>query len=268
MEHEGEEESGEMFSPNESGEYMPHNDAVSFTVHGLRDALTPAESTVIEPPRPADEYIIQLEVTMADWPSRLHPPAFSWNAGMVLYVLKSDPVMREREHIQVDGPGLVYLFFYDRHGCRGLTKEAALAICSHLADTFAEWIGRSVHFEVVPLLLEEGHHCMTAAQERCRQRIQTLEQPSLPIHAAGSASSRSSQQLVGGVPSIPEGQDGAAEQETPRVSASRLRRCPIKVRLTPGGGGGGSPPSSPECPGGADSDDYSTASESGGGHSH
>ena len=32
--------------------------------------------------------------------------------------------------------------------------------------------------------------------------------------------------------------------------------------------GGGSPPSSPECPGGADSDDYSTASESGEGRRH
>ena len=31
---------------------------------------------------------------------------------------------------------------------------------------------------------------------------------------------------------------------------------------------GGSPPSSPECPGGADSDDYSTASKSGGGCRH
>ena len=50
MEHEGEEESGEMFSPNESGEYTPCNDAVaSFTVQGLRDALTAAESTVTEP---------------------------------------------------------------------------------------------------------------------------------------------------------------------------------------------------------------------------
>ena len=35
-----------------------------------------------------------------------------------------------------------------------------------------------------------------------------------------------------------------------------------------GGGGGGSPPSSPERPGGADSDDYSTASESGEGCRH
>ena len=49
MEHEGEEESGEMFSPNESGEYMLCNDVASFTVQGLRDALTAAESTVTEP---------------------------------------------------------------------------------------------------------------------------------------------------------------------------------------------------------------------------
>ena len=52
MEHEGEEESGEMFSPNESGEYTLHNDVVSFIVQGLRDALTVAESTVMEPLHP------------------------------------------------------------------------------------------------------------------------------------------------------------------------------------------------------------------------
>ena len=264
MECEGEEESGDMFSPNESGEYMPHIDAVSFTVQGLRDVLTAAESTVTEPLHPMDEFIIQLEVTMADRPGRPHPPAFSWNGGMVQHVLKSDLALRELEHIQVNSPGLAYLFFYDRHGHCGLTKEAALTIHSHLADTFAEWIGRSTHFNAVPLLLEEGCWCMTTAQERCRQCIQTQEQPSLPIHMVGSASSGSSQ-LVGRVPPIPEGQDGAAEQETPRVSMGRLCRCPTKMRLTPGGGGGSSLPSSPEHPGGADSDDYSTASESGGG---
>ena len=115
------------------------------------------------------------------------------------HVLKSDLALRELEHIQVDSPGLVYLFFYDRHGCHGLMKEVALAICSHMVDAFAEWIGRSTHFNAVPLLLEEGHQCMTAAQERCRQCIQTQEQPSLPIHVTGSGSSGSSQ-LVGRVP--------------------------------------------------------------------
>ena len=66
MEHEREEESGEMSSPNESREYMLHHDAPSFTVQGLRDALTAAESAATGPPCPVDEFIIQLEVTMAD----------------------------------------------------------------------------------------------------------------------------------------------------------------------------------------------------------
>ena len=66
MEHEREKESGEMFSPNESGEYTPHHDAASFTVQGLRDALTAAESTVTEPQHPTDEFVIELEVMMVD----------------------------------------------------------------------------------------------------------------------------------------------------------------------------------------------------------
>ena len=39
------------------------------------------------------------------------------------HVLKSDPALRDLEHVQVDGPGLTYLFFYDRHGYRGLSNE-------------------------------------------------------------------------------------------------------------------------------------------------
>ena len=54
----------------------------------------------------------------------------------------------------------------------------------------------------------------------------------------------------------------------PRASMGRPHRHPTKVRPMPGSRGGGSPPSLPECPGGADSDDYSTASESGGGCRH
>ena len=154
---------------------------------------------------------------------------------MVQHVLKSDLALRELECIQVDSPGLAYLLFCDRHGHHSLTKEAALAICSHLADTFAEWIGRSVHFNVIPLLLEEGCQCMTAAQKRCRQHIWTQKQPCLPIHVAGSASSESSQ-LVGRVPPVPEGQDGATEQETLRVTVGRPHRHPTKIRPTPGGG--------------------------------
>ena len=103
-------------------------------------------------------------------------------------------------------------------------------------DAFAEWIGRSVHFDAVPLLLEEGCQCTMAAQERCRQCIQTQEQPGLPIHVTGSGSSGSSQ-LVGRVPPVPEAQDGTAEQETPRVSVGKPHRHLTKVRPAPRGGG-------------------------------
>ena len=88
------EESGEMYSPNESGEYTPHGDAPNFSVQGLWDALTEAESMVTEPPVPTDEFIIQLEVTMADRPGRPQPPAYSWNGGLVRHALKSDPALR------------------------------------------------------------------------------------------------------------------------------------------------------------------------------
>ena len=126
MEHDREEESGEMYSPNESGEYMPHSDVPNFTVQGLRDALNKAESTVTEPPPLAEEFIIQLEVTMADRPGRPWLPAYSWNGGLVQHALKNDPAMRDLKHVQADGPGLAYLFFHDRHGYRGLSKEEAL----------------------------------------------------------------------------------------------------------------------------------------------
>ena len=143
MEREREDESEEMFSPNEVGEYMPCEDAAQFTVQGLTDVLTAVESTETEHPLPTEEYVMQLEVTMADRPGQLCPLPFSWNVGMVLHVLKNDLALRELGHVQVDSPGTAYLFFYDRHGCHGLSKEAALSVHSHLADTFSGWIGQS-----------------------------------------------------------------------------------------------------------------------------
>ena len=76
-----------------------------------------------------------------------------------------------------------------------------------------------------------------------------------------------SSQLVGGVPPVPEAQDGVAELEMPRVNAARPLRRQTKAKPAPGEGGG-SPPSSPECPGGADSDGYSMTIESGEGRRH
>ena len=87
----------------------------SFSVQGLSDALTVLE-TVTEVQLPSKEFALQLEVTMADHHGHLCPPTFSWNAGMILHVLKSDPTLRDHKHVQVDGPGTAYLFFYDKQG--------------------------------------------------------------------------------------------------------------------------------------------------------
>ena len=86
-------------------------------MQGLSDALVDIGEGTGE--TPAEEYAMMLEVTMADHPGRPCPPAFSWNAGMVMHILKSNPVLRELEHVQVDGPGIAYLFFYGQAGPSG-----------------------------------------------------------------------------------------------------------------------------------------------------
>ena len=63
---------------------------------------------------PAEYYTLLLEVTIADPPGHPSPPAFSWNVGMVLHVLKGDPALRDLEYVQMDGLGTAYLFFYDK----------------------------------------------------------------------------------------------------------------------------------------------------------
>ena len=84
-----------MYSPDEQGGYTPADGTQAFTVQGLTDALSglQPEDTVVESPK--EELILQLEVTMADCPGRPHPPAFSWNASMVMHILKNDPALRD-----------------------------------------------------------------------------------------------------------------------------------------------------------------------------
>ena len=125
------EHSGEMYSPDEQGEYALLNGAPRFSVQGLSNALADVGEGVTEPP--AEEYAMMLEVVMADHPGRPHPPTFSWNAGMVMHILKSDPVLRELEHVQVDGPGTAYLFFYDRQGHR---QDTTYAVRVHVEEAF------------------------------------------------------------------------------------------------------------------------------------
>ena len=63
----------------------------SFSVQGLSDALSAldTEVTVVQPP--SEELTLLLEVIMADHQGCPCPPAFSWNTGMVMHVLKGDP---------------------------------------------------------------------------------------------------------------------------------------------------------------------------------
>ena len=60
-------------------------------------------------------------------------------------------------------------------------------------------------------------------QERCRQHVRPLEEPVLHVHASKSMGS-GSLQLVGGVPSVQEVQEGVVEPEMPRVNAARPHR--------------------------------------------
>ena len=96
------EDLGEMYSPDDQGECTSLGEAPQFSLQGLSDALEGTREGMGE--TSAKEHALMLEVTMADCPGRSHPPAFSWNMGMVMHVLKSDLALRELEHVQVDGP--------------------------------------------------------------------------------------------------------------------------------------------------------------------
>ena len=110
------EESGEMYLPDEQGEYVPEVGASSFSVQGLSDALTALDTEVKEVQSPSEEFALQLEVMMADCPGCPHPSSFSLNVGMVLYVLKNDSTLSDFKHVQVDGPRMAYLFCFNKQG--------------------------------------------------------------------------------------------------------------------------------------------------------
>ena len=249
-----------MYSPNEQGEYTPVDGAQAFIVQGLTDALLglELEDMVVEPPE--EELILQLEVMMADRPGRPHPPAFLWNTGMVMYILKNDPTLRDLEYVQVDNPGTAYLFFLDKQCCHGLSVEVVEMLGAYLPGAFSEWIPCSAHFAAVTIPLTEGRCLASAATNRHRQRLRT--DPQGPVLGAPfSSKSDVGPVLVGSTPPTPVGRErGAKGERVPTVPASRPRRRPPKkacpVREVPAN-------SSPSLPdrGGADSDVTSTVSE-------
>ena len=147
-------DSGKMYSPDEQGEYTLLDGTPRFSVQGLSNTLADVREGITEPP--AEEYAMMLEVTMANHPGQPHPPTFSWKAGMVMHVLKNDPVLRELEHVEVDGPGTAYLSFYDKQGHCGLSQDTAYAMWAHMEEAFSEWISHSAHFAISLLPLVEA----------------------------------------------------------------------------------------------------------------
>ena len=109
---------------------------------------------------------MMLEVTMTDCPGWPHPSTFSWKVGMVMHILKNDPVLRELEHMQVDGPGTAYLFFYDKQGHRGLGQDTAYAIRTHMEEAFSEWILHPTHFVISLLPLVEAWQWAVTTSDR------------------------------------------------------------------------------------------------------
>ena len=205
---------------------------------------------------------MMLEVTMADHPGWPHPLTFSWNAGMVMHILESDPVLRELEHMQVDGPGTAYLFFYDKQGYRGLGQDTAYAIWAHVEEAFSGWILCSAYFTISLLPLMEAWWGAVAVSNHQRLRSQAENPvPSFPVVNAGESDSLV--QLVGSA--LQQGGRSSAVKEmaearlATHTGAAHPCGWPPKFQCTVVGRGG-LHPSSPDR-GALDSDGYSTASK-------
>ena len=191
------EDLGEMYSPDNQGEYMSLDETQRFSLQGLSNALADIgeETWKIS----MEEYFLLLEVMMADHLGRPCPPTFSWNAGMVMHVLKSDLVLWELEHVQVDGPGTAYLFFYNKLGHRGLEQGAAGAVQTHIEEAFSEWISCSAHFNLSLLPLMEAWQQSVAASD-CRRLRSRAKNPAYNAPVRATRESDSSSQLVGSAP--------------------------------------------------------------------
>ena len=259
-------DSGEMYSPDDQGEYTSLDETPQFSLLGLSNALADVGEETGK--TYAEEYALMLEVMMADCPGQPHPPTFSWNAGMVMHVLKSNPVLWELEHVQIDGPGTAYLFFYDKQGHQGLEQEAADAIRTHVEEAFLEWISHSAHFNVSLLPLMEAWQWSIAASD-CQRLRSRAKNPThnAPVGVAWESDSLS--QLVESAPQQDGRTSGVGERTKARpvAHAGTAHPCgrPPRTQCTTVSGGG-LPPSSPDR-GAPDSDGYSTARETAG-HRH
>ena len=160
---------------------------------------------------------------------------------MVMHVLKSDPVLWELEHVQVDGPGTAYLFFYDKQGCWGLEQDATDAVRTHVEEAFSEWISCSAHFNISLLPLMEVWWWSAAASDRHRLRGQA-KNPAHNAPVGAARESNSSSQLVGSAPQQDGRTSGMGERTEARLAThtgtARPCRRPPKTQCTTVGRGG------------------------------
>ena len=182
-----------------------------------------------------------------------------------MHVLKSNPVLRELEHVQVDGSGTAYLFFYDKQGHWGLEQDATDAVRTHVEEAFLGWILHSAHFNISLLPLMEAWQWSVAALD-CQRLRSWAENPAHNALVGAAWESYSSSQLVGSAPQQDGRTSGMGERTEARLTTHmgtvRLHRRPLKSQCTTVGRGY-SPPSSPDR-GAPDSDGYSTVSEAAG----
>ena len=196
MDSDRREDLGEMYSPDDQGEYTSLDEAPQFSMQGLSDALADVGEGMDE--TPAEEYAMMLEVMMADCPGQPVLPHSPGTWAMVMHILKSNPVLRELEHVQVDSLGTAYLFFYDKQGRWGLRQDTGYAIQNHMEEAFSEWISCSAHFTISLFPLMEAWRRAVAASDRQRLRDRA-ENPvhNIPVVNAGESYS---DQLVGSAP--------------------------------------------------------------------
>ena len=223
MDSDRHEDSGEMYSPDEQGEYTLLDGAPRFSMQVLSDAQADVGEGINE--TPVEEYAMMLEVMMADCPGQPHPPTFSWNMGMVIHVLKSDLVFRELEHMQVDGPRTAYLFFYDKQGCWGLGQDTACVIQTHVEEAFTGWILHSTHFTISLLPLTEAWRCAVAASN-CQRLRSCAENPAPSIPVVTTGESNSLVQLVGSTPQQAGRSSAVEEMAKARLATHAGAVCP------------------------------------------
>ena len=107
---------------------------------------------------------------------------------MVLHILKADPALRNLEYVQVDDPGMAYLFFCDKQGHEGMKQEVMENLRMHMVEAFSEWISHSAHFVAILLPLAQRWHQATATSDRWHPRSRVEQQDHPVLHGLSSES--------------------------------------------------------------------------------